>query len=246
MFDYQAPPQLLQDRVILVTGAGDGIGRAAALSFAAHGASVILLGKSQTKLEQVYDEIEDAGCAQPAIMPLDLAKAGPADYERLAQGVSTEFGKLHGILHNAGVLGARTPLTAYPLHTWNEVLQVNLTAAFAITQALMEHLQRAEDASVVFTSSGVGRAPRAYWGAYAVSKAATEAVVQILHQELENTSRIRVNSINPGPTRTRMRVRAFPAENPETLPAPADLMPLYLYLMGPDSRSVSGQQFNAQ
>src|SRR5690606_31857493 len=135
---------------------------------------------------------------------------------------------------------------AYPPDTWDEVLQVNLTASFAITRCLMEHLQRAEDASVIFTSSGVGRAPRAYWGAYAVSKAATEALMQIWHQELEKTSKVRVNSINPGPTRTRMRARAFPAENPETLPRPEELMPLYLYLMGPDSAGVSGRQFNAQ
>lgn len=246
MFEYQAPPQLLKDRVILVTGAGDGIGRAAALSYAAHGASVILLGKTLEKLEKVYDEIEDAGGAQPAIMPLDLARAEQGDFEQLAHGVTTEFGKLHGILHNASILGARAPLQAYPLDTWNEVLRVNLTASFAITRALMEHLQRAEDASLIFTSSGVGRAPRAFWGAYSVSKAATEALMQIFHQELEKTSRIRVNSINPGPTRTRMRNRAFPAENPESLPRPEDLMPLYLYLMGPDSREVNGQQFNAQ
>lgn len=246
MLDYQAPPALLRDRIVLVTGAGDGIGRAAALSYATHGATVILLGRTQEKLEKVYDEIEEAGGAQPAIVPMDLAKAGENEFRQLAEGVESEFGQLHGILHNASVLGLRTPVQAYPLSTWEEVMHVNLTAVFGLTRALFGHLQRAEDASIVFTSSSVGRAPRAYWGAYAVSKAGVEALMRILHQELEKTSKVRVNSVNPGATRTRMRARAFPAENPETLARPAELMSLYLYLMGPDSQGISGRQFDAQ
>lgn len=246
MFEYNPPAGLLQDRVILVTGAGDGLGRAAALSYAAHGATVVLLGKTVKKLENVYDEIENAGGPKPAIFPLDLEWAQEAEYGQLADSIEMEFGSLHGILHNAGILGLRTPIQSHTLEIWNQVIQINLNAAFAITRQLMPIMQRADDASIVFTSSGVGRKPRAYWGAYAVSKAALEALMQILHQELENTSSIRVNTLNPGPCATGMRRQAYPAEDPATLSRPEDLMNAYLYLMGPDSKGESGQQFNAQ
>ena len=246
MFEYQAPSDLLKDRILLVTGAGDGLGRAAAMSYAAHGATVVLLGRTVDKLEKVYDEIEQAGHPQPAIVPLDLETADDNGYLQLANGIENEFGKLDGVLHNAGILGARVPLQSYPQDTWNKVMQVNVNAAFAITRHLLPLMQQAEDASVIFTSSSVGREPRAYWGAYSISKAATEALMQVLHLELENTSKIRVNSINPGATATAMRRQAFPAENPDELARPEDLMNLYLYLMGRDSQDVSGQQFNAQ
>lgn len=246
MKDYQAPSDLLKDKIILVTGAGEGIGRAAALSFAAHGATLILLGRTVEKLEQVYDEIEEAGGAQPAIMPMDLAAATEHDFVQLAACVAEEFGRLDGLLHNAGILGVRAPIQSYPLQTWNEVIQVNLNAVFGITSHLLGLMNQAGKASIIFTSSSVGREARAYWGAYSVSKFGVEALMQILHQELEKTSQVRVNSVNPGATRTRMRSRAFPGENPEKLPKPEELMNVYLYLMGRDSEGVSGQQFNAQ
>jgi len=246
MFEYQAPPELLKDKIILVTGAGSGIGRAAALSYAAHGATVILLGRTLEKLEAVYDEIEAAGFPQPALVPMNLDSAPEHDFDELAAKLEEEFGRLDGILHNASILGVRTPLSSYDPTIWQQVLQVNLTAPFMLTQAVMPLLEKAEHASIIFTSSGVGRQGRAFWGAYSVSKFATEGMMQILADELGNISQTRCNCINPGATRTQMRTTAYPAENPNDNPAPEEIMPVYLYLMGDDSLQVNGQSLNAQ
>ncbi|GGO82681.1 short-chain dehydrogenase [Marinobacterium nitratireducens] len=246
MFDYSAPENLLQDRTIVITGAGDGIGRAAAKACAARGATVVLLGRTLEKLEKVYDEIEAAGHPQPAIVPMNLESAGEHDYQELAAKLEQEFGKIDGLLHNASLLGLRTPVESYDPVVWNQVMQVNVTAAFLLTQALLPLLAQSEDASIIFTSSGVGRKGRAFWGAYSVSKFATEGLSQILADELENTTNIRVNCINPGATRTQMRANAYPAEDPNSNPAPDEIMPVYLYLLGPDSREVNGQSLDAQ
>ena len=246
MFDYQAPEQLLEGRIILVTGAGDGIGRAAAKTYAAHGATVVLLGRTLEKLESLYDEIEAAGYPQPAIVPLNLESATEHEYMELANTLEQEFGRLDGLLNNAGSLGVRTAIETYDPTIWTQVMQVNVNAAFMLTQALLPLLQSSDDASVIFTSSGVGRKGRAYWGAYAVSKFATEGLMQVMADELENTSPIRVNCINPGATRTQMRVTAYPGEPPQTNPTPEEIMPVYLYLMGEDSKEVNGQSLNAQ
>jgi len=247
MHDYKARPDLLQGRVIMVTGAGDGIGRAAALAFAAHGATVILLGRTTSKLEAVYDEIEQADGPQPAIVPLNLEGATAADYEQLANRIEESFGRLDGLLHNASILGARTPLEYFEPAVWNQVMQVNVTGAFLLTQAMIPLMKRSEDASIIFTSSGVGRKAKAYWGAYAVSKFATEGLMQLAADELDTQEfQIRVNSVNPGATRTRMRAFAYPGENPLRNPAPEEIMGVYLYLMGPDSKGTTGQALDAQ
>lgn len=244
--DYRPSENLLAERVILVTGAGAGIGRAAALAYAAHGATVILLGRSVPGLEAVYDEIEGLGYAKPAIFELDLLTAGSEQYEQLAAAIDEEFGVLHGLLHNASILGEHGPLEQANSQPWEAVMQTNVTAPLQLTQALMPLLRAAANASIVFTSSGVGRRARAYWGAYAISKFATEGMMQVFADELENTSEIRVNSLNPGRTRTSMRAAAYPAENPATLPAPEDIMPAYLYLMGDESLQTNGQALDAQ
>lgn len=244
--NYQAAPDLLKDKVVLVTGASDGIGRAASLCFAGHGATVILLGRSNEKLEAVYDEIEAAGGPQPVIFQVDMLTATADDYRQLADAIATEFGRLDGLLHNASILGERTPVASYKPQLWQDVMQVNVNAQMLLTQALLPVLEAAPAASVVFTSSGVGRRGRAHWGAYAVSKFATEGLMQVLADELENISDIRVNSLNPGATRTRMRATAYPGEDPNTLKTPEDIMPAYLYLVGDDSAGVTGQAFNAQ
>ncbi len=246
MFNYSARNDLLQDRIILVTGAGDGIGRAAAKSFAAHGATVVLLGRTLEKLEAVYDEIEAAGYPQPAIVPMNLDTATEHDYIEVSNKLYDEFGRLDGVLHNAGLLGMRTPLENYDPITWEQVMRVNVHAPFLMTQSLLPLMQHSADASVVFTSSGVGRKGRAYWGAYAVSKFATEGMMEVLADELENQANIRVNAINPGATRTNMRAYAYPAEDPSNNPTPEEIMPVYLYLMGPDSQNTNGQSIDAQ
>ena len=243
---YKPTEKCLQDRVILITGAGSGIGRGAAISFAAHGATVILLGRTVEKLEAVYDEIESAGSPTPAIYPLCLEGATEQDYQTLASTVEQEFGGLHGLLHNAGLLGQRTTIANYQAQIWQQVMQVNLNAQFLLTKALLPIMKTADDAAIVFTSSGVGRKGRPFWGAYAVSKFATEGLAQVLAGELDEVSNIRVNCLNPGATRTPMRAVAYPAEDPGTLLSPEDIMPAYLYLLGPDSQGISGQSFDAQ
>jgi len=236
----------LKDRVILVTGAGDGIGRAAAIAFAAHGATVILLGKTVARLEATYDAIEKAGNPQPAIYPLDLRGATLADYDTLRETIEREFGRLDGLLHNAGILGQRKSIEDTSESDWRDVLQVNVTSNFLLTKALLPLLKQSDDARIVFTSSGVGRKARAYWGAYAVSKFATEGLMQVLADELGSISTVHTNCINPGPTNTHMRRSAYPGEAPTLNPDPAQIMATYLYLMGPDSTGVNGESFDAQ
>jgi NAD(P)-dependent dehydrogenase (short-subunit alcohol dehydrogenase family) len=244
--EYTAPPTLLEDRVILVTGAGAGIGRAAAMSFARHGATVILLGRTVSNLESVYDEIVAAGYRQPAIVPMNLADAQGPVYSELVERIGSEYGRLDGLLHNAGILGQLTPIEHHDVGVWTEVLHVNLTAPFVLTKMLLPLLKKSTDASIVFTSSGVGRQGRAYWGAYAVSKFGIEGLSQVLADETSEAGDIRVNCINPGRTRTAMRRTAYPGEDPASLLAPEEIMPAYLYLMGPDSRGVCGESLDAQ
>lgn len=233
-------------RVVLVTGASDGIGQAVALALAGQGATVGLLGRSQRKLARTYDRIVEAGGPKPALLPFNLETAAAPEYDALHAALEREFGCLDGLAHVAGILGDLSPIAQYDVPTWCKVLHVNLTASFIVTQALLPLLRRSEDASIVFTSSTVGRTGRAYWGAYAVSKFGTEGLMQVLAHEMAETTRIRVNSVNPGPTRTTMRRQAFPAEDAARLKVPEDVVPPYLYLLGPASRGVSGQAIDCQ
>lgn len=242
---YTAPAGALKNKVILVTGAGDGIGKVAAITYASYGASVILLGKTTAKLTAVYDEIVAAGYPEPAIVPLDLKGATKKHYQDMAVTIQAEFGRLDGVLHNAGLLGVLTPFEHIDLPTWQDIMQINVTAPMLMTQALLPLLKQAPNASVVFTSSGVGRKGRAFWGPYAVSKFATEGLMQTIADEYDNTS-VRFNCINPGATRTSMRAKAYPGEDPKTLKTPAELMWVYLYLMSDDSATVTGQSLDAQ
>ncbi len=244
--NYQPPSDLLKDKVILVTGAGDGIGRAAAEVYAKFGATLILLGKTTGKLEAVYDAIEAAGGATPAIYPMNLEGAAPKDYQDLANVINSEFGRLDGLLNNAGILGDLSPIENQNIETWYKVQQINVNATFMLTQACLALLKAAPSGSLIFTSSGVGRKGRAYWGAYAVSKFATEGLMEILADELETNTNVRSNCINPGATRTAMRAAAYPAEDSSKLKTAEQIMAPYLYLMSDESRSISGQSLDAQ
>lgn len=242
--NYRPQPGILQGRIIAITGAGDGIGRVAAKTFAQYGATVILMGRTVQKLEMVYDEIEQAGHPQPAIFPINLEGAREKDYEDLCQALLDNFGQLDGLVHNAADLGERTPISNYSADTWQRVMQINVNAPFMMTKALLPLLEKSTDAHILFTGSSVGYQGRAFWGAYAASKAAQENLMQTLAQEVEGISPIYINSINPGATRTNMRAAAYPAENPVTVKTAEELMPFYVYLIGPDSTGVSGCQLS--
>lgn len=243
---YQAPPDLLRDRVILITGASDGIGRALALVAAQLGGQIILHGRNVQKLEKVYDEIEAIdGAARPSIAVLDLASANSTAYESLASSLADEFGRLDGLVHNAAMIGDRFAIEQYDAVQWQRVLHVNLTAAFALTQVLIPMLKQAPDPSIIFTSSGVGRTGLAFWGAYSVSKFGTEGLSQVLADEHQQGP-LRVNCINPGPTRTSLRLEAFPAEDRKKIKGPEEVLAPYLFLLGSDGKGVTGQSLDSQ
>jgi NAD(P)-dependent dehydrogenase (short-subunit alcohol dehydrogenase family) len=244
---YVPSSDALKDRVVLVTGAGDGIGRAVALECAKVGATVVLLGRTQSKLESTYDAIEKLGAPRPAILPLDLGATTVPEFGAVAASLEKEYGRIDGIAHVAGVLGARTPLEQYDSKVWSQVLAVNLTAPFLLTQALLPLLRESHDPAVVFASSSVGRKGRAFWGAYAVSKSALEGLMQVWADESSGVSRpIRMNSLNPGPVRTAMRLEAYPGEDRDTLTRPEQVAPAFVYLLSPDGAAHTGQAFDAQ
>jgi NAD(P)-dependent dehydrogenase (short-subunit alcohol dehydrogenase family) len=236
----------LAGRVIAITGASSGLGRAVALACAHHGATLVLIGRNEHKLAALHDELAAAALGEASIALLDLETALAADYDRLADALLERYGRLDGLLHNAGLLGTLTPIEHYDVPTWCRVMHVNVTAPFALTQVLLPALKKSADASVVFTASSVGRRGRAYWGAYAVSKFAIEGLAQVLAAELEGISAVRVNTLNPGAARTAMRRQAYPAENLESVPLPAALTGAYIALLGPASRGVTGRAFDAQ
>jgi NAD(P)-dependent dehydrogenase (short-subunit alcohol dehydrogenase family) len=243
---YQPASDALKGRVILITGASDGIGKAVALAAAAHGAQVVLHGRNVRKLEGVYDTIVAAGQPRPSILPLDFEKAGPEDYERLVTALEQEFGRLDGLLHNASMLGERAPIEHYDVSKWMRTLHVNVNVPFILTRSCIPLLKRSADPVILFTSSGVVSNPRAFWGAYLVSKWGSDGLMHMLAQEMENQPAMRVNSINPGKVRTNMRLQAYPAEDRSTLPEAHSIVAPYLFLLGPDSRGVHGQTINCQ
>lgn len=242
--DSKPTEDAVKDRVVLVTGAGDGIGRAVSLALAKCGATVILLGRTVKKLEKIYDEIIAAGGPQPAIYPMDLEGAVWDDYVELANRIDEEYGRLDGLLHNAGLLGDRSPIEHYDPVAWQRVMLVNVSAPFLLSRACVALLRKSKDASVVFTSSGVGRTGRAHWGAYAVSKFATEGLMETFADEMENVQNVRVNAINPGATRTNMRAKAYPGEDPATLKTPEDIADKYIWLLSAASAGRQGISFD--
>lgn len=241
MKPYQPAPDLLAGRAILVTGASGGLGRVCARAYAAHGASVILHGRSVEKLEALYDEIIAAGHPEPAILPLDFNAASERDFEMVAQHVEKVFGRLDGLHHCAASFFNLSPLDIQSLEQWLNLLRVNVAAAFALTRACSPLLHAAPDASVLFTGETHGLAPAAYWGSFAVSKSALEPLVKIWASEWDRAPHLRINLLVPGPIHSPQRARSHPAEDKSALPATETLLPLCLYLMGPDSSGVTGR-----
>ena len=246
MYHYEPPSDFLKGRKILITGASDGIGKTCAETFAGFGADLILLGRSQQKLEQLYDDLERTSPGQVVIQPLDFATAKPDEFKALAEHFQEQYDSLDALLHNAALLGARSPIEFYPDSDWEALMSVNVNAAFFLTKAFLPLLMASPNGRLLFTSSSVGRQGRAYWGAYAVSKFANEGLMQTLADELGKTSSVRVNSINPGGTRTAMRQAAYPAENPDTQPPTESLMPVYLYLLSDAAKAIHGQAIDVR
>jgi len=245
MFEFKFESDALNNKVILITGAGDGIGKQAAITYASLGATVILLGKTTKKLEEVYDIIIAQGSPEPAIVPLDLKGATKQNYIDMVSTIKDQFSRLDGALLNASMLGELTPFTQIHEQIWNDVMQVNVNAQYLLSQALLPLLSKSEKSSLVFTTSGVGHKGKAYWGQYSVSKFATEGMMQVIADEYENTA-VRTNAINPGATNTKMRSSAYPAEDKSQLKTAEDIMPAYVYLMADDSIQINGQVLNAQ
>ncbi len=236
----------LQGRVIAITGCTGGLGRALALDAARAGAELVLLGRNVQKLRGLHAEIEQFAPDQALMAPLDLEKAVARDYDQLADAVTSRYGRLDGLVHCAALLGALTPIEQYEVPMWARVMHVNLTAAFVLTQVLLPALRQSPDASIIFTSSSVGRQARAYWGAYAVSKFGVEGLMQVLADELRGSTNIRVNSINPGAMRTVMRRQAYPAEALESLVLPESRTEPFIRLLGPRGAGVTGQALDCQ
>lgn len=223
------------DKVILITGASDGIGKATAIECARQGATVIIHGKTQPKLEALYDEIVQAGYTEPVIYPLDFEKMTPEDCDTLNQVVHKEFGKLDGLFNNAGWLGASSPIQQYDLKLWHRVIQINLNATFMLTQACIPLLNHEDNSSVVFT---LDDKCTAYWGAYGVAKAGLSAFMKILADELESTA-INVKGLNPGAVRTAFRTRAYPAEDPTGLTNVEDVAKAAAFLLSKESNTIN-------
>ena len=242
-YNYLPQQDLLAERVILITGASGGIGRTLALACARHGATLILHGRNTARLEAVYDEIEEAGAPQAIILPLDLAQATDRDFENLAQAIRAQVRRLDGIVHTAAHFTHLGPLEHERLDDWLALLRVNTAAVFALTRACTPLLREAPDASVVLTGETHALAPAAFWGGFAVSKSGLAAYTTIQAQEWESAPNLRINLLVPGKVDSPQRQRTHPGETRDSRMKPEALMPLYLYLLGPDSRGVSGQTF---
>mgnify|MGYP001446556188 FL=1 len=237
---------MLEEKIILVTGAGDGIGKSAAISYASRGATVILLGKTKAKLEKVYDEIEESNYPTPLISLMDFSKADGNDYQELVDNLIKDYKQLDGLLLNAAILGDRSPIEQYDVAKWVETIHINLTSQFILIKTLLPALRNSNNASVLFTSSGVGKVGKAFWGAYAVSKFGVEGLCQVLSDEHSNDKSIRFNCINPGAVQTNMRKEAYPLENPNDLLHPDEIMDKYVWLMSDESKDIDGQSINCQ
>ncbi|MDC9724793.1 MAG: SDR family NAD(P)-dependent oxidoreductase [Gammaproteobacteria bacterium] len=241
--DYTASADLLKDRIVLITGAGNGIGAAVAKAYASHGAVLILLDKNIPALEVVYDEIVASGAPTPVLYPLDLQGASIPDYDELSRNIHDNFERLDGLVHCAASLGQIAPVQHQDPKIWLETLHINLTAPYLLTRACLALMQKYDEASIIFTTDD--HKDTAYWAGYGVSKAAIESFSKQLADELECDGRVRVNTIDPGTVQSKLHARAFPAIDPTSLPMPEDIVSTYLYLMGKDSLKINGEMLTA-
>lgn len=233
----------LDGRVILITGAGGGIGSHVARAAAAAGAECILLGRSSKNLTPAYDAIVAEGGREPALFPLDVTKAGETDYQRLADGIGTDCGRLDGIVHLAARFDGLMPLTTHPIEEWQRIMHVNVTAAFALTQTCLPLLQDTGNTSVLFTVDQPA-IYKAFHGAYAASKAALLSMTRVFALEHAQSDAIRFNAIDPGPRTTALRKQAFPSDDPAGQPAET-IAPLFVQCLGEASRGTTGHVFVA-
>jgi len=236
----------LTHQVILITGAGGGLGSTAALTLAKQGAHVILLDKNIPKLEAAYDAIIAAHAPEPIIYPFDLAGANENEYQELADRIDEKYGSLQGVLHSAVEFSAFAPIAVTKTKDWGHTLNVNLNAPFLLTRVLLPVLQKSAHASIVFTSDSSARTAPAFSSAYGVSKIALEGFAKILSEEFEASGKIRVNTLIPGPVDSPLRKRAYPGEDKSKLPSMASLAAVYRYLFGSESVGVTGQTIDAR
>jgi NAD(P)-dependent dehydrogenase (short-subunit alcohol dehydrogenase family) len=241
---YQvAAADALADRVILITGAYGGLGEAAAKACAQAGATVVLLGRKVPKLSRTYDAVKALG-RQPAIYPLDLAGADPADYEAMADTIAADLGGLHGVLHCAAEFTGLRPLEATPPEDFVRNLHVNLTAPWLLTQACLPLLRKATDSAVVFVTDDLKRVNRAYWGSYGVAKAGLIALMQMLNDETDNGT-VRVSMLQPGPMRSNIRSRAYIEEAASRVPLPSRYANACVHLLSAAGINRRGQVLTA-
>jgi len=240
------PSQALAGRVILITGATGGLGAPLSRACAAQGATVVLHGRIERKLDALYDEIAAAGHPEPVILPLDLAKAGAADFANVESALRAQLGRLDGLVHTAALLGSLGPIEHQSFDSWVSLLRVNVAAPMGLTRALMPMLDAAADASVVFTLDNRGEEPRAFWGGYAVTKAGVATLARELADEWENRANLRINAVVPGPIRSPLRNQSHPGEDRAALPPPESIVPLYLHLLAGQTKAESGALLDAQ
>jgi NAD(P)-dependent dehydrogenase (short-subunit alcohol dehydrogenase family) len=232
----------LSGKVALVTGGSRGIGKAIALAYARQGAAVFVCARGEADLNRAVDEIRSAGGEAHGRVG---DKGDAAHAKAIVQGALAQFGKLDVLVNNASLLGPRVPIAEYPISAWEDVVRVNLTGSFLMIQEVLKIMMPPRRGAIINVSSGVGRVGRARWGAYAASKFGVEGLTQVLADEVREFG-IRVNTVNPGPTRTEMRALAYPEEDPKTLPTPDQIVPVFVYLASDDSTAVTGQSLDAQ
>ena len=234
----------LSSRTILITGATDGIGAVLAIEFSRLGSNIILLGRDSSKLDKVYDQLDSSFASQKhLILQADLGLLNNESAHEILNAITEEFTSLDGIIHNAAILGTMTTLEDYELSRWDEVLNVNLRAPFLLTKTLKTILETSTLPRIIFTSSGVANVGRAFWGAYSVSKFGLKGLAEIFANELETTSSIKVFNFDPGATQTKMRASARPAENPNSLKTPNDLINCYLWFFSEESSNSKQNYF---